>query len=177
MLRAVRVCPASAGSTILWIVYAFMNEAFYEDICSHRTLFLSVDVCGLFNGICYKKNVPQKLKQCRNVLVNFSKYKFNLFFHSFIHSLIHSFIINCSTALHGPWPLLQFRNLLHTDSRNPWRTDQPVARPLSTYRTTQTQNKCTQTSMPWVGFESTIPGFEWVKTVDALDRAATVNGK
>jgi hypothetical protein len=30
--------------------------------------------------------------------------------------------------------------------------------------------------MPYVGFEHTIPGFERAKTVDALDRAATVTG-
>jgi hypothetical protein len=28
--------------------------------------------------------------------------------------------------------------------------------------------------MPRVGFETTIPVFEWAKTVHALDRAATV---
>jgi hypothetical protein len=52
--------------------------------------------------------------------------------------------------------------------------DQPVARPLPTHRTTQTQNKRTQTSMPQVGFEPTIPVFEPTKTVHALARAATV---
>jgi hypothetical protein len=31
--------------------------------------------------------------------------------------------------------------------------------------------------MPWVGFESTIPAFEWKETVHALDRAATVIGR
>jgi hypothetical protein len=31
--------------------------------------------------------------------------------------------------------------------------------------------------MPQVGFEPTIPVFEWAKTVRALDRAATVMGK
>jgi hypothetical protein len=55
--------------------------------------------------------------------------------------------------------------------------EQPVARPLSTHRTTQTQNKRTQTSMPQLGFEPTIPVFERGKTVHALDRAATVIGK
>jgi hypothetical protein len=40
-----------------------------------------------------------------------------------------------------PWPLLQFRNLFYTDGRTPWTSDQPVARPLPTHRTTQTQNK------------------------------------
>jgi hypothetical protein len=52
--------------------------------------------------------------------------------------------------------------------------EQPVARPLPAHRTTQTQNKSTQTSMPRVGFELTIPVFEWAKTVHALDRADTV---
>jgi hypothetical protein len=51
--------------------------------------------------------------------------------------------------------------------------DQPVARPLP-HRTTQTQNKYTQISMPRVEFEATVPVFEGAKTVHALDRAATV---
>jgi hypothetical protein len=54
--------------------------------------------------------------------------------------------------------------------------DQPVARPLPIRRTTQTQNKLTQTSMPLVEFEPTILAFERPKTVHALDRAATVIG-
>jgi hypothetical protein len=44
------------------------------------------------------------------------------------------------------------------------------------HRTTQTQNKRTQTSMPWVGFEPTILVFERAKTVHSLDSAATVTG-
>jgi hypothetical protein len=52
--------------------------------------------------------------------------------------------------------------------------DQPVARPLPTRRTTQTQNKRTHTSMPSVGFEPTIPVFEQAKSVYALDRAVIV---
>jgi hypothetical protein len=76
----------------------------------------------------------------------------------------------------GPWPPLQFRNLFYTVGRNPWTSDQPVARPLPTHKTPQTQNKHTQTSMPRVGFESTIPVFERAKTVHALDRAATAIG-
>jgi hypothetical protein len=54
--------------------------------------------------------------------------------------------------------------------------DQPVARPLPTYTTTQTQNKCTQTSMPGVGFEPTILVFVQGKTVLVLDHAATLIG-
>jgi hypothetical protein len=52
--------------------------------------------------------------------------------------------------------------------------DEPVSRPLPTHRTTQRQNKRTQTSMPRVGFDPTIIAFERTKTVHALDRAATV---
>jgi hypothetical protein len=66
--------------------------------------------------------------------------------------------------------------ILYTVSRTPWTGDQPVALPLSIHRTTQTQNKRTQTSMPLVGFEPTIPVFEQEKTVRASDRAATVIG-
>jgi hypothetical protein len=51
---------------------------------------------------------------------------------------------------------------------------QPVTRPLPIHRTTQTQNKRTQTSTPRVGREPTIPVFERAKTVHALDGAATV---
>jgi hypothetical protein len=40
----------------------------------------------------------------------------------------------------------------------------------------QTQKKRTQTSMPQVGFERTIPAFERAKTVHALDHAATLIG-
>jgi hypothetical protein len=54
--------------------------------------------------------------------------------------------------------------------------DQPVARPLPTHRTTQTQKKRTQTSIPSVGLEPTIPAFKRGKTVHALDRVATVTG-
>jgi hypothetical protein len=73
------------------------------------------------------------------------------------------------------WPLFQFLNL-NTVGRTPCTGDQPVTRPLPTHRTTQTQNKRTQTSMPRMGFESTIPVFDRAETVHALDRAATVIG-
>jgi hypothetical protein len=44
------------------------------------------------------------------------------------------------------------------------------------HRTAQTQNKRTQTSMPRVGFELTIPVFKRAKTFHALHSAATVIG-
>jgi hypothetical protein len=37
---------------------------------------------------------------------------------------------------------------------------------------TNTEKKCIQTSMPQVGFKSTIAVFEWVKTVHVFDHAA-----
>jgi hypothetical protein len=66
--------------------------------------------------------------------------------------------------------------IFYTVGRTSWTEDQPVVRPLPTERTTQTQNKRTQTSMPQVGFEPTIPVFERAKTIHALDRAAAVMG-
>jgi hypothetical protein len=74
-----------------------------------------------------------------------------------------------------PWPLLSFL-IPYTDGRTTWTSDQPVARPLPTHRTTQTQNKYTQTSIPEVGIEPTIPVFEQPKTFHSLDRAATMIG-
>jgi hypothetical protein len=55
-------------------------------------------------------------------------------------------------------------------------SDQPVARSLPTHRTTQTQNKRTQTSMSQVGVEPMMPASLRAKIVHALDRAATVIG-
>jgi hypothetical protein len=74
------------------------------------------------------------------------------------------------------WPFLQCRNLFYTVGTTPWTGDQPVARPLPAYRTTQTQNKRIHISMLWVGFEPTIPAFERANIVHALDRAATLIG-
>jgi hypothetical protein len=65
--------------------------------------------------------------------------------------------------------------MLYAVGRTSWTVDQPVARPQPTHRTTQTQNKRTQTLLPRVGFEPTTPVFDWTKTIHALDRAVTVN--
>jgi hypothetical protein len=82
-----------------------------------------------------------------------------------------------STALCWGWTAFQFLNL-YTVGSTPWTGDQPDARPLliHVHRTTQTQNKRTQTFMPLVGLEPTTPVFERTKTVHALYRAATVIG-
>jgi hypothetical protein len=67
-----------------------------------------------------------------------------------------------------------FNFLIYTVGRTPWTGDQFVARPLPTHITTQILNKRTQTHMPRVGFEPTIPAFELAKNVHALDRADSV---
>jgi hypothetical protein len=71
--------------------------------------------------------------------------------------------------------IFQFLNTIYSLS-TPWTGNQAVARPLPTHTTTQTQNKHTQTSMPRVRFELMTPALERMKTVHALDRAATVMG-
>jgi hypothetical protein len=60
-----------------------------------------------------------------------------------------------------------FSFFICTQSVGPWTVDKPVARPLPTHRTAQTQNKRTKTSKPWVGLEPTTSVFEWAKTVHA----------
>jgi hypothetical protein len=74
------------------------------------------------------------------------------------------------------WTLVAFSVScsFYTVGITPRRGDQPVARPLHAHRPAQAPNKRTQTSMPQVGFEHMIPGFERRNRVLALDRAATV---
>jgi hypothetical protein len=59
----------------------------------------------------------------------------------FIHRWLFS-------SLLGPGLFFSFL-ILYTIGRTPWTGDQPVAMQLPTYRTTQTEDKRTQTSMPW----------------------------
>jgi hypothetical protein len=68
---------------------------------------------------------------------------------------LFSLSLSLSLWLYSSSDFGRFLNL-YTVGRTPWR----VARPLPTHRTTQTQNKCTQTSKPRVGLEPTIPAFE-----------------
>jgi hypothetical protein len=83
-----------------------------------------------------------------------------------------------SMALQPLWTLGAFSIFnLYTVGRTPRMGGQSAWRPLPTHRTTQTQNKRTQTSIPRVGFKPRIPVFDQAKTVHALDRSATVIGK
>jgi hypothetical protein len=81
--------------------------------------------------------------------------------------------ISLTMALHHLWTLAAFSVFnLYTVGRT---GDQSVASRYL-HRTTQTQNKRTQTSIPWMGLKPTIPVFELAKMfhVSSPDRAATV---
>jgi hypothetical protein len=73
-----------------------------------------------------------------------------------ISMCVISLSLYCLTALWNLTAFYQFL-ILQTVSSTPWTEDQPVERPLPTQRTTQTQNKRAQTSIPLVGFEPMIP--------------------
>jgi hypothetical protein len=66
----------------------------------------------------------------------------------------------------GPWPPFSFM-IIYTVGRWPWTGYQSIARPLPTHRTTQMMKRG-QTSVPWVGFERTMPVIERAKTVQCL---------
>jgi hypothetical protein len=76
-----------------------------------------------------------------------------------IHPSIHLYIHLWLYSPCEPWPLFQFLNL-YTVGRTPWTGEQPVARPLPTHRTTQTQNKSTQT---WMLRVDSNPQSQWLR--------------
>jgi hypothetical protein len=68
----------------------------------------------------------------------------NQHFSTSSYSYSSSSLMALQPFLLGPGLLFSFV-MLFTDGRTPWTSDQPVARPLPTHRTTQTQNKRTHT--------------------------------
>jgi hypothetical protein len=86
--------------------------------------------------------------------------------HPSIHPSIHPWLHSPMMGLGRFFSFLIF----NTVGKPPLTGNKRVARPLPAHRTAQTQNKRTQTSMPRVGLECTIPVFERGKTVHALDR-------
>jgi hypothetical protein len=93
----------------------------------------------------------------------------------FENRVLKRIIILALQPFSGRSPLFSLL-VLYTVGRTPWTGDQPVARSLPTHRAIQRQNKRTQTSMPRVGFEPTVPASERAKSVLALDRAASMIG-
>jgi hypothetical protein len=129
-------------------------------------------VCVLCVGIDLATSWPPSNPLDRPILYSLSIY---LSIYEYLSICLSIYLSMALQPLVGPWP--HFDSLIfYTVGRTPWTGDQPVARPLPTHRTTQTQNKRTQTSMPWVRFEPMVRAFTRAKTVHALDRAATVTG-
>jgi hypothetical protein len=80
---------------------------------------------------------------------------------------IHSFIQQCLySPFIGPWPLLQFRDLV-TQTAGPLGRMISPSQGLYLYTGQHKHRINTQTSMPRVGFEPTIPASERAKTVVA----------
>jgi hypothetical protein len=74
----------------------------------------------------------------------------------------------------GPSSIFQFLDFLH--GRGILGRGISPSQGRYPYTGQHKNSKRTQTSMPQVGFELTIPVFERAKAVDVLDRAATVIG-
>jgi hypothetical protein len=99
-------------------------------------------------------------------------YNFENNFYNFSIPSLYLFIYGSTILLLDLSRFFSFL-FLYIVGRTPWTGDQPFG---SRYLHTEQhkENKSTQTSMPWVGFEPTIPAFERAKTVLAFDRADTV---
>jgi hypothetical protein len=86
------------------------------------------------------------------------------------------FFIRSSVALQsfvGPDIFFRFTIFPYTDGRTPWTSDQPIARPLPTHRTIQTQNKCTHGHLR---LEWDSNSLKLEKTVHPCDCVATMIG-
>jgi hypothetical protein len=66
--------------------------------------------------------------------------------------------------------------ILYAVGRTPWTGDQPIARPLPTHRTTQTQKKSRHPCLKWDSNPQS-QCLRGAKTVHVLDRADTVVGE
>jgi hypothetical protein len=82
------------------------------------------------------------------------------------HSRSHAVALQSYVGL---CPLFSFL-MFYTVGKTPWTGDQRVARPLPTHTGQHKQIKRTQTSMPQVGFEATIPVFESATVIGSFTR-------
>jgi hypothetical protein len=103
------------------------------------------------------------------------------FLTSLNHPLFHSqplFLSSLYLCLYSPLfglgRLFSFL-ICYTVGKTPW-TGLSLSQGRYLHTGQYKQNKRTQTSMPQMGFEPTIPVFERAKTVHDLDRTATVIG-
>jgi hypothetical protein len=88
--------------------------------------------------------------------------------------LVGWLVYSCCTHLEHRASVKRFVSLQFLNVRHSVGLLGRVISPAQSRYLTQAQNKPTQTSMPRVGFEPTIPAFERAKVVHALDPATTV---
>jgi hypothetical protein len=151
-------------------VFGLFNSVVLRDVADGLEVY-AVSACRVANCTTETSAIWPTITRYKNLITEFTSIinqSENLSIYLSIYIWLYS---TC-----GPWPLYQFLNI-YTVGSSPWTGDQPVARPLPTDRTTQTQNKRIQTSISRVGFEPMIPVFELPKTVHVLARAANVLGK
>jgi hypothetical protein len=91
---------------------------------------------------------------------------FHLFIHSFVHQLLYRPLLGPGLFFNFVIFFTQIVGLLGW-AISPWQ-----GRHLHTGQ--RKHRMKAQTFMPWLGFEPTIPVFEWAKTVYTLDCAATM---
>jgi hypothetical protein len=125
--------------------------------------------------------ISQKIKIWRTTDVRTSNPTYSWVAGHWVRNTGFTEIIFFSMALpahSGPRPIIHFRNHFSQTVGLLGRVISPSqGRYLHTGQHKHRINAYThQTSMPWLGFEPTIPASERTKTVHALDRAATATG-
>jgi hypothetical protein len=152
-------CPVSSTSGLRWF---WMTSAFETTCCSRTGLCLSklpVARSTLFCRLCsFKRSVSAAYSQTVQAKPLLTWFYLSIFIHSCCSHLEHSASVKRFVSLQ--FVILSYSVTLLGRGISPTQ-----GRYL--HRATQIQNKRRQTSMPWVGFESTIPVFERTKTVHA----------
>jgi hypothetical protein len=115
---------------------------------SYRAELDGLDTWNILGRRENKKQTQSETVIRRNAFGNLGG-QYKLVLHESVRCILYYFIQWLCSPFVGPWPLLQFRNHVYTGVGTPWTSDQPVARPLPTHRTTQTQNKRTHRH-PWL---------------------------
>jgi hypothetical protein len=136
----------------------YLSNSIYVSIYLIYLIYLSIYLSihpstYLPTDLSIYPSINQSINQSIHPSIHPSVY---LSVHPSIHLSIHLWLSSPLLDLGRFFSFL----FLYTFGRTPSMGDHLVARPLPTHRTTQTQNKRTETSMPKVGFEPTIPAFE-----------------
>jgi hypothetical protein len=159
--------------------FALLGPVVRRELSSACRLLLLLISCSAYSWTPKMKAIRStETSACLSELHSFTTQKTTLFTgtsvrtpnpkFSFYLSVCLSIYLSIYLWLYSPLSGLgRFVSFLifYTVGRTHWTGHEPVARPLPAHRTTQTQNKHTQASVPRLGFEPTIPVFERAKTV------------